>query len=89
MSKNLWDNNDSIMVEGGFTINKEFEPLNVKLNIHVFMSGERAITQIKTFQVLNDIPLSLAWACKLHLDSWMYFLQFFTTNDSKEFYCSN
>ena len=33
LNKNLWDDNDSIMAERGFTIQNELAPLNVELNI--------------------------------------------------------
>ena len=33
LNKNLWDDNDSIMADRGFTIQNELAPLNVGLNI--------------------------------------------------------
>ena len=40
LSKNLWENNDSMMVVREFTIDKELEPLNVKLNFPLLPSGQ-------------------------------------------------
>ena len=39
LNKNLWDDNDSIMAERGFTIQNELAPLNVELNIPSFLGG--------------------------------------------------
>ena len=39
LNKNLWDGNDSIMADGGFTIQNELAPLNVELNIPSFFGG--------------------------------------------------
>ena len=40
MSKNLQEDNDSIMTDCEFIIDKELEPLNVKLNSPLFLSGQ-------------------------------------------------
>ena len=37
LSKNLWKDNDSIMADCRFTMAKELEPLNMKLNISLFL----------------------------------------------------
>ena len=39
LNKNLWDDNDSIMVDRGFTIHNELAPLNVELNTPSFLGG--------------------------------------------------
>ena len=41
LNKNLWDDNDSIMADRGFTIQNELAPSNVKLSIPSFF-GDRA-----------------------------------------------
>ena len=48
MSKNLWEDNDLIIVDRGFAIDKELKPLNVKLNIPLFLSGPSQLLIDKT-----------------------------------------
>ena len=44
INKNLWDDNDSIMVDRGFTIQNELAPLDVELNILSFLGGRAQLT---------------------------------------------
>ena len=44
LNKNLWDDNDSIMAERGFTIQNELAPLDVELNILSFLGGRAQLT---------------------------------------------
>ena len=39
LNKNLWDDNDSIMADRGFTIQNVLAPLNVELSISSFLGG--------------------------------------------------
>lgn len=38
LNENLWENNDSIMADRGFTITDLLKPLNIKLNIYTIIS---------------------------------------------------
>ena len=44
LNKNLWDDNDSIMADRGFTIQNELAPLDVELNILSFLGGRAQLT---------------------------------------------
>ena len=71
MNKNLKDDYDSIMADGGFTIQNEPAPLNVGLNVPSFFGGrgqtiasvriqvEITVIRIKQFKAMNHIPLAL------------------------------
>ena len=48
LNKNLWNDNDSVMADRGFTINNKLEPLKVELNIPSFLGCR---TQLKLRQI--------------------------------------
>ena len=48
LSKNLWEDNDSIIADRGFTIDKELKPLNEKLNSPLFFSGPSQLLKDQT-----------------------------------------
>ena len=45
LNKNLWDDNDSIMADRGFTIQNKLAPFNVELNIPSFLGGRAQLTE--------------------------------------------
>ena len=44
LNKNLWNDNDSIMADRGFTIQNELASLNVEFNILSFLGGRAQLT---------------------------------------------
>ena len=55
--KNLWDDNDSIMADRGFTIQNEVAPLNVELNIPSFLGSRAQLTEavVKEIQTVASV----------------------------------
>ena len=51
LTQNISKDNDSIIVDRGFTIDKELEPLNVKQNILLFLSGQCQLLKDKRQKV--------------------------------------
>ena len=62
LNKNLWEDNDSIMTNRGFTNEKELEPLNVTLNIPLFLDGR---DQFATDEVKNSQTIA---SVRIHVD---------------------
>ena len=61
LNKNLWDDNDSIMTDRGFTIKNELALLNVKLNIHSFHGGRAQLTEaeVKESQTIASVRIHI------------------------------
>lgn len=59
LNKYLWNDNDSIMADQGFTIEKELEPLNVRLNIPSFLMGRSQLTEdeVKESQSIASVRI--------------------------------
>ena len=59
LNKNLWDDNDSIMADRGFTIQNELAPLNVGLNIPSFLGGRAQLTEaeVKESQTIASVRI--------------------------------
>ena len=57
LKKNLWDDNDSIMADRGFTIQNEVAPLNVELNIPSFLGSSAQLTEaeVKEIQTVASV----------------------------------
>ena len=51
LNKNLWNDNESIMANRGFSIQNELAPLNVKLNIPSFPGGRVQLTEAEVKKV--------------------------------------
>ena len=59
LNENLWDDNDSIMADRGFTIEKELEPLKVTLNIPSFLAGRNQLekSEVKESQTIASVRI--------------------------------
>ena len=59
LNKHLWDDNDSIMADRGFTIQNELAPLNFKLNIPLFLGGRAQLTEaeVKESQTIASVRI--------------------------------
>ena len=55
LNENLWDDNDSIMADRGFTIQNELASLNVELYIPSFLDGRAQLTEaeVKESQTIS------------------------------------
>ena len=69
LSKNLWENNDSMMVVREFTIDKELEPLNVKLNLPLLPSGQ---SQLLIYEAKESQSIVLL---RMHLESAITYIK--------------
>ena len=59
LNKNLWDDNDSIMADRGFTIQNEQALLNVELNIPSFLGGRAQLSEaeVKENQTIASLRI--------------------------------
>ena len=59
LNKNLWDDDDSIMADRGFTIQNEPAPLNAELNIPSFPGGRAQLTEaeVKESQTIASVRI--------------------------------
>ena len=59
INKNLWDENDSIMADRGFTIKDLLKPLNVDLNIPSFLEGRSQLSteEVKESQAIASVRI--------------------------------
>ena len=59
MNSQLWDKNDSIMADRGFTIQEDLEPLNVDLNITAFLGGRDQMrkAEVKESQTIASVRI--------------------------------
>ena len=59
LNKNLWDDNDSVMTDRGFTIQNELAPSNVKLNVLSFHVGRGQLTEaeVKESQTIASVQI--------------------------------
>jgi hypothetical protein len=59
LNKELWDENDAIMADRGFTIEEELSEINVKLNIPAFLEGREQLTkaEVKESQSIASVRI--------------------------------
>lgn len=100
LKKELWDDNDSVMADRGFTIEDELKCLNVQLNIPAFLDGREQLTkgEVKESQSIASVRIHVERAIQRvkkfrqsrnefnspDMDSCMLAVYFFTTIDTRK-----
>ncbi|XP_004212347.2 uncharacterized protein LOC101241578 [Hydra vulgaris] len=61
LNKDLWDKDDSVIADRGFTIEEELENINVRLNIPSFLEGRNQFTlaEVKESQTIASVRIHI------------------------------